>query len=190
MAPAARPRRLRHGPRRGTGGVKRRRGTRRRDQQEAPAPTATQVRTIQGIVNLFETGSILGDYGQVTIIPGDTGHLTFGRSQTTLGSGGLYLLLRRYCGNAGARFGSRLAAYLDRIAAPDVSLDRNLPLHNILRATADDPVMRDTQDSSLTPSSSNQRCVRRAALASPTLWAAPSSTIRSSTVPGSGFAIA
>jgi chitosanase len=146
MAPATRLRRLRHSPRRRAGGVKRRAGTRRREQQEAPAPTETQIRTIQGIVNLFETGSILGDYGNVTIIPGDTGHLTFGRSQTTLGSGGLHLLLHQYCANAGARFGSRLAAYLDRIAARDVSLDGNLPLHNILRATADDPVMRDTQD--------------------------------------------
>ena len=146
MASATRPRRLRHGPRRRAGGVKRRRETGRRDPHEAAALTPIQVRTIHGIVNLFETGSILGDYGQVTLIPGDSGHLTFGRSQATLGSGGLSLLLCRYCANAGARFGSRLAPYLDGIAARDVSLDRNLALHNILRATADDPVMRGTQD--------------------------------------------
>jgi len=108
--------------------------------------TATQTRSIQGIVNLFETGHVIGEYGQVTVIPGDTGHLTFGRSQTTLSSGNLHLLLQRYCGNAGARFGRRLAQALPAAAAKDVALDHDLRLHNVLRATADDPVMRDIQD--------------------------------------------
>jgi chitosanase len=108
--------------------------------------TATQARTLEGIVNLFETGHVLGDYGQVTVLSGDTGHLTFGRSQTTLGSGNLHTLLRRYCDNAGARFGHRLSAFLPRVAAGDVALDTDARLHNLLRATADDPVMRDVQD--------------------------------------------
>jgi chitosanase len=108
--------------------------------------TATQVRTIQAIVNLFETGHVLGDYGQVTVIAGDTGHLTFGRSQTTLGSGGLHRLLQRYCSNAGARLGRRLAAALPGAEARDTALDADLRLHNVLRASADDAVMRDTQD--------------------------------------------
>src|SRR5690242_6887784 len=46
----------------------------------------------EAIVNIFETGSALGNYGAVTLIPHDSGHLTYGRSQTTLGSGNLYLL--------------------------------------------------------------------------------------------------
>lgn len=108
--------------------------------------TITQARTIQAIVNLFETGQVLGDYGQVTVIAGDTGHLTFGRSQTTLGSGGLQGLLDRYCANAGARFGKRLGPWLPAVEARDTSLDRDVRLHNVLRASADDPVMRDTQD--------------------------------------------
>lgn len=108
--------------------------------------TLTQARTIQGIVNLFETGHVLGDYGQVTVIAGDTGHLTFGRSQTTLGSGGLHALLERYCGNAGARFGERLRVWLPALAARDTSVDLDGKLHNLLRACADDQVMRDTQD--------------------------------------------
>ena len=57
--------------------------------------TATQAATIKAIVNFFETGHVLGDYGQVTVLAGDTGHLTFGRSQTTLGSGNLHKLLER-----------------------------------------------------------------------------------------------
>jgi chitosanase len=108
--------------------------------------TSTQIKTAQSILNIFETGEVCGDYGNVTVINGDTGHLTFGRSQTTLGAGGLFELLQRYCNNSGARFTSRLRPYLARLEAKDLTLDNDLKLHNILRATADDPVMRDTQD--------------------------------------------
>ncbi|MBT9519802.1 MAG: chitosanase [Dechloromonas sp.] len=108
--------------------------------------TPTQKQTAQSIVNLFETGVVLGDYGSVTVIPGDTGHLTFGRSQTTLASGNLLDLLQRYCTNDGARFGARLSPWLPRFAATDLGLDNELCLHNLLRATADDPIMRETQD--------------------------------------------
>ncbi len=33
--------------------------------------TPTQKQTVQSIVNLFETGSVLGNYGSVTVIAGD-----------------------------------------------------------------------------------------------------------------------
>ena len=108
--------------------------------------TATQAATAKAIVNLFETGEVLGQYGNVTLIAGDTGHLTFGRSQTTLGSGNLALLLQQYCANHGARFATRLAPLLPRFAAIDHTLDNDHRLHNVLRASADDPVMRETQD--------------------------------------------
>ena len=110
------------------------------------ALTATQTATIKAIVNLFETSQVLGDYGQVTVISGDTGHLTFGRSQTTLGSGNLHDLVRQYCDNIGARFRRRLADFLPRLKKKDIGLDTDPQLHNLLRATADDPVMRDVQD--------------------------------------------
>lgn len=108
--------------------------------------TSTQIKTAQSILNIFETSEVRGDYSLVTLIEGDTGHLTFGRSQTTLGSGNLFKLLRRYCDNQGARFATRLEPYLGRLEAVDLSLDADQKLHNLLRATADDPVMRDTQD--------------------------------------------
>lgn len=108
--------------------------------------TSTQKKTAQAIVNIFETGTVLGDYGNVTLIPGDTGHLTFGRSQTTLGSGNLAELIENYCSNPGARFSSKLSPFLPRFSAMDLSLDNEGYLHNVLRATADDPVMRETQD--------------------------------------------
>ena len=53
--------------------------------------TKTQKRTAQAIVNIFETGRVHGDYGQVTLLAGDTGHLTYGRAQTTLASANLSL---------------------------------------------------------------------------------------------------
>lgn len=108
--------------------------------------TPTQKQAAQAIVNIFETAQVLGDYGSVTLIAGDTGHLTFGRSQTTLASGNLSDLLQRYCANAGAQFAERLRPYLPRFAARDRALDDDGKVHNILRASADDKVMRDTQD--------------------------------------------
>ncbi|MCX5852459.1 MAG: hypothetical protein NT072_10480 [Deltaproteobacteria bacterium] len=44
-----------------------------------------QKKTAQAIVNIFESGRPRGDYGCVTVMAGDTGHLTHGRNQTTLG---------------------------------------------------------------------------------------------------------
>lgn len=108
--------------------------------------TFTQKKTAQSIINIFETGSVLGGYGIVTLIEGDTGHLTFGRSQTTLGSGNLHMLLKEYVDNPGARFNISLAPFLSRFEARDFSLDHERHLHNIMRASADDPVMRETQD--------------------------------------------
>ena len=117
----------------------------------APLPTsatlgATQKRTALAIVNIFETGAVLGSYGQITLIDGDSGHLTFGRSQTTLATGNLFRLISNYCDNPGARLRARLVPYLPRLKDCDTSLDQDFKLHNILRASADDPVMRDVQD--------------------------------------------
>jgi len=108
--------------------------------------TPTQAATARAIVNIFETSSVLGDYGRVTLLPGDTGRLTYGRSQTTLGSGNLAELLRRYCSNPGARFGARLRPLLPLFEQKAERLDSDTAVHNLLRACADDRVMRETQD--------------------------------------------
>lgn len=112
--------------------------------------TPSQKAAAQAIVNVFETGSVRGDYGSVTLLPGDTGHLTFGRSQTTLatrgGAGLLGDLLDAYCHTPGARFALALQRYVARAQQPDLSLDHDLRFKNLLRASADDPVMRDVQD--------------------------------------------
>lgn len=108
--------------------------------------TATQVRTAQAIVNVFETSTVLGDYSKVTLLAGDTGHLTYGRSQTTLASGNLALLVDRYVANSASRWARRLVPFQARLRQRDLTLDKDLILANILRACADDAVMRDTQD--------------------------------------------
>ena len=108
--------------------------------------TITQQKTAEAIVNIFETSEVRGNYGDVTLIAGDTGHLTFGRSQTTLGSGNLHKMLDQYCANAGARFGSTIKPFLPRLKDGNTTLDNEGYFQNVLRASSDDPVMRDTQD--------------------------------------------
>jgi chitosanase len=108
--------------------------------------TDLQKRTSQAIVNVFETGSARGHYGSVTLIPGDTGHLTYGRSQTTLGSGNLYLLIKAYCAAPGAQFARELGGFLSRLATGDTRLDTDLTFRLLLREAGEDPVMRSEQD--------------------------------------------
>jgi chitosanase len=55
--------------------------------------------------------------------------------------------VQRYCGTVGARFAGRLRAWLPALACRSAAADREGKLHNLLRASADDPVMRDLQDS-------------------------------------------
>jgi chitosanase len=108
--------------------------------------TPRQKQTAQAIVNIFETSQVPGEYSKLTVTAGDPGHLSFGRSQATLASGNLGDLLQRYCASPNARFGERLATYLSRFTARDLSLDDDTNVQNVLRASADDKLMRETQD--------------------------------------------
>ena len=108
--------------------------------------TDLQKRSIQAIINVFETGSALGDYGKVTLLPGDSGHLTYGRSQTTLASGNLFLLIKAYTGAENARFGDALSAFLDRLEDTDLGLDHDITFRGLLQQAGDDPVMHTVQD--------------------------------------------
>lgn len=105
-----------------------------------------QKRTAQAIVNIFETGRVRGDYGRVTLSPGDAGHLTYGRSQTTLASGNLHLLIRTYCDNPRATYAKALGAFLGRLAAADLGLDRDLAFRRVLKDAGADPAMQEAQD--------------------------------------------
>jgi len=105
-----------------------------------------QKRTIQAIVNVFETGRPAGDYASVTLLPGDPGHLTYGRSQTTLASGNLWRLVENYCEAAAGEAAEQLRAYLPRLAARDTSLDEDARLRSLLREAGSDGVMQRVQD--------------------------------------------
>ncbi len=108
--------------------------------------TELQAGTAKSIVNLFETGRVLGDYAQVTLIPGDTGGLTYGRSQTTLTSGGLHRLVSDYCALPEAQMASPLVPFLPALEGKDPALNEDRYFHNLLRAAADDAAMRAAQD--------------------------------------------
>jgi chitosanase len=105
-----------------------------------------QKRAAQAIVNVFETGSPRGDYGKVTLIAGDSGQLTYGRSQTTLASGNLHLLLKRYCVEGNAALGKPLSKYLTRTSKKDTSLNKDGGFRSLLEEAGYDPVMREVQD--------------------------------------------
>ncbi|MCF8109450.1 MAG: peptidoglycan-binding protein [Desulfohalobiaceae bacterium] len=108
--------------------------------------TELQKRAAQAIVNIFETSRPLGDYSKVTLLQGDSGHLTYGRSQTTLSSGNLYLLIKRYCESAGAELAEALTPYLGRLEYRDVNLDQDMKFRRLLRDAGRDPVMQSAQD--------------------------------------------
>ena len=111
--------------------------------------TEHQKRTAQAIVNIFETGRAGGDYGAVTLLKNDPGHLTYGRSQTTLASGNLFLLIKGYCARADAQreIADALRSFLTALAKPDLTLDTNMELREALREAGDDPAMILEQDS-------------------------------------------
>jgi chitosanase len=108
--------------------------------------TDEQKQTCKAIVNVFETGRVAGDYGAVTILKGDAGHLTYGRSQTTLASGNLFLLIKAYCERADAQFASELQPFLPGLAARDVGLDFDMSLRETLRDAGADPAMQQEQN--------------------------------------------
>ena len=104
-----------------------------------------QKKTAAAIVNVFETGRVLGNYGAVSVLPGDTGHLSYGRSQVTLGSGSLYRMIQLYCNTPGAAV-PQLSSYLPRMQQGDFTLDTDMTLRALLKQAGQDPVMQAVQD--------------------------------------------
>jgi chitosanase len=108
--------------------------------------TALQKSAAQAVVNIFETGSIRGNYSDVTLLPGDSGQLTYGRSQTTLASGNLFLLIESYCGQGSGSFCAELKPYLTKLQTCDCSLNTDATFRSLLKDAGGDPVMQDVQD--------------------------------------------
>lgn len=108
--------------------------------------TELQKKAAQAIINIFETGSVLGKYDSVVSVAGDPGGLTYGAKQTTINSGNLYLLIKAYTEAEGALFAEELRPYLSRLKNKDQSLNKNATLHSILRQAGREPVMIQEQD--------------------------------------------
>ena len=108
--------------------------------------TDHQTRTIWAMLNILETSTPHGRYDMVTLIPGDTGHLTYGRTQTTLSSGNLWKLVDAYCARDDAWFAAGLRPFLPRLKTKDVTLDEDMELRWLLEDAGSDPVMREEQD--------------------------------------------
>lgn len=100
----------------------------------------------QAIVNIFETGRPAGDYARVTLLPGDSGRLSYGRAQTTIASGNLYRLILAYARTPGADRAEEFEAYLGPLSRAEPSLDGDARFRRLLQEAGDDPVMRRAQD--------------------------------------------
>jgi chitosanase len=106
-----------------------------------------QQATARAIVNVFETGRILGNYAAIAVLKGDSGHLSYGRSQAALGSGRLFELVDSYCQRPTAQFAEQLREYLPALKNRDFTLDTNQTFRALLvQAARDDSMMRLTQD--------------------------------------------
>jgi len=106
-----------------------------------------QQRTACAIVNVFETGRISGDYAAIAVMKGDSGHLSYGRSQAALGSGSLYNLLMLYCQDQAATYKTQLEPFMPRVQQRDITLDVDTSFRDLLKQAGwKDPAMRRTQD--------------------------------------------
>jgi len=110
------------------------------------ALTPSQKLVCERIVNVFETGSPGGDYGNISIYhdgPHSILQVTYGRSQTTE-YGNLRELVEMYV-NTGGKYSAALASYVHKIGITPLVNDDTFK--NLLRkAGREDPVMAETQD--------------------------------------------
>jgi chitosanase len=108
--------------------------------------TPTQKRLIERVINVFETGTVNGDYSNISIYkdgPHDIRQITYGRSQTTE-YGNLRRLVADYV-NAGGLFSQQFQPFVDLVGS--TPLTDNADFKNLLRkAGRDDVVMQRAQD--------------------------------------------
>ena len=108
--------------------------------------TAQQKRTCEQVVNVFETGTIHGNYGAISIYrdgPHKIRQITYGRSQTTE-YGNLYDLVQLYV-DAKGTFSDQLAPYVAKIGFSPL-VDDKLFKKLLRDAGRKDPVMQRAQD--------------------------------------------
>jgi chitosanase len=112
----------------------------------AIALTPGQRLVCERVINVFETGTVTGKYGAISIFadgPHDIRQITYGRSQTTE-YGNLRELVQMYV-DAGGLFSEDLREFVPLIGR--TALVDNARFKDLLRrAGVEDPVMRQTQD--------------------------------------------
>lgn len=108
--------------------------------------TSSQRLICERVINVFETGTIEGKYGAISIFhdgPHRIRQITYGRSQTTE-YGNLRELVQMYVAAAG-QFSEDLRRFAPKVGR--VALTDDLTFRALLkRAGSEDPVMRQTQD--------------------------------------------
>jgi chitosanase len=108
--------------------------------------TPGQRAVCERVINVFETGTVLGKYGAIAIFddgPNDIRQITYGRSQTTE-YGNLRELVDRYV-TAGGRFADQLRPFVPLIGRTALVDDQNFK-DLLRRAGNEDPVMERAQD--------------------------------------------
>jgi chitosanase len=108
--------------------------------------TDTQKLICERVINVYETGTVEGKYGAISIYhdgPHRIRQITYGRSQTTE-YGNLKELVEIYV-EEGGTFSADLARYVDRIGITALVDDANFK-SLLRRAGNEDPVMRHAQD--------------------------------------------
>jgi chitosanase len=111
--------------------------------------TPRQKAVIENIVTLHETGRLNAkSYGMVVNVRGDPGGLTYGKHQVTINSGGLYLMLNRYCTNPNAnrQLVEAISRFLPAIRAKNAAVVASPVLRDALSQAGNDPVMAQVQD--------------------------------------------
>jgi chitosanase len=114
--------------------------------------TTTQKTKVLQVVNVFETGSINGNYSDVTLFfDGPAGangkpikQITYGRSQTTE-FGNLKTLLQQYIANNGL-FANTIKPFLAKMGKQPSLCTEAVLLKALKDAGKQDPIMKTTQD--------------------------------------------
>ena len=103
-------------------------------------------KTVFSIIQIFETGNLsLSSYASISSLKGDLGGLSYGKAQSTLNSGNLYLLICAYIRNNGL-YKDELNSYLDDLLDRKSSLGSDNDFLKLLRRAGNDPRMRIVQD--------------------------------------------
>ncbi len=101
---------------------------------------------LEKVVNVFETGSTLGNYGAIAIFsdgPNDIRQITYGRSQTTE-YGNLRVLVQKYVA-ANGLYSKKLKAYAEKVGS--VPLTDDATFKDLLKkAGKEDAIMKKVQD--------------------------------------------